>query len=156
MVFETQFREPVRVISNSGSREKITYSPVFDENGVMELVESGRENLYDYIQSFKESTDINVILKKYASGDVSALAKSQGSFFDCTGMPRTYAEMLNTVIAAENTFNSLPVDEREKYGFSFERWLSELDKSSSAGSEPSGTEPVGSDPVSSVQGGVSE
>lgn len=128
MVFDTQFRAPVRVFANVGSREKITYSPVFDENGVMDLVESGRENLYDYIQSFKESTDINVILKKYASGDVSALAKSQGSFFDCTGMPRTYAEMLNTLISAENTFNSLPVDEREKFGFSFERWLSEFDK----------------------------
>lgn len=127
MVFETQFRDPTRVFSNSGSREKIMYSPVFDENGVMELVESGRENLYDYIQSFKESVDINVILKKYASGDVSALAKSQGSFFDCTGMPRTYAEMLNTLIAAENTFNSLPVEEREKCGFSFERWLANLD-----------------------------
>lgn len=128
MVFENQFRAPARVFSNPGCREKVTYSPVFDENGVMELVESGRENLYDYIQSFKESTDINVILKKYASGDVSALAKSQGSFFDCTGMPRTYAEMLNTLIAAENTFNSLSVDEREKFGFSFERWLSEFDK----------------------------
>lgn len=128
MAFETQFRDPVRVFSNPGCREKVTYSPVFDENGVMELVESGRENLYDYIQSFKESTDINVILKKYASGDVSALAKSQGSFFDCTGMPRTYAEMLNSLIAAENTFNSLSVEEREKFGFSFERWLANLDQ----------------------------
>ena len=128
MEFETQFRAPVRVFSNPGCRETVTYSPVFDENGVMELVESGRENLYDYIQSFKESTDINVILKKYAAGDVSALAKSQGSFFDCTGMPRTYAEMLNSLISAENTFNSLPVEEREKFDFSFERWLADFDK----------------------------
>lgn len=130
MVFDTQFRDPVRVFANVGSREKIMYSPVFDENGVMDLVESGRENLYDYIQSFKESTDINVILRKYGSGDVSALTKTQGCFFDATGMPRTYAEMLNTLISAENTFNSLPLDEREKFGFSFERWLSEFDKNS--------------------------
>lgn len=128
MTFDTQYREPVRINANPGTREKVMYSPVFDENGVMELVESGRENLYDYIQSFKESTDINVILRKYANGDTSALAKTQGSFLDITGMPTTYAEMLNTLIGAENVFNGLPLEEREKFGFSFERWLAELDK----------------------------
>lgn len=147
MAFETQFRAPVRVFSNPGCREKVMYSPVFDENGVMELVESGRENLYDYIQSFKESTDINVILKKYASGDVSALAKTQGSFLDCTGMPRTYAEMLNSLIAAENTFNSLSVEEREKFGFSFERWLANLDQGINDSSVSDGGDSVLSEEV---------
>lgn len=128
MQFDTQYRDPVRINANPGTREKVMYSPVFDENGVMELVESGKENLYDYIQSFKESTDINVILRKYANGDTSALAITQGSYLDITGMPTTYAEMLNTLISAENTFMSLPVEEREKFGFSFERWLAEFDK----------------------------
>ena len=41
-------------------------------------------------------------------------------------MPRTYADMLNLVHSAEDAFSNLPVDERAKYGHSFERWLTEF------------------------------
>lgn len=42
-------------------------------------------------------------------------------------MPKTYAEMLNTLISAENQFNSLPLEERAKFDHSFEKWLAALD-----------------------------
>ena len=41
--FATQYRPRTRFISNGGQRERILYQPRFDENGVMDLVESGRE-----------------------------------------------------------------------------------------------------------------
>ena len=41
--FATQYRPRTRFISNGGQRERILYQPKFDENGVMDLVESGRD-----------------------------------------------------------------------------------------------------------------
>lgn len=125
-MFKTQFDSRERVPANPGSTVRILYSPKFDEKGVMSLVESGKENLYEFIQSHKESCDIHVILERFARGDVSALERVQGTYGDFSNMPRTYADMLNLVHSAEDAFSNLPVDERAKYGHSFERWLTEF------------------------------
>lgn len=126
MMFKTQFQARERVTANPGSSFRILYSPKFDEKGVMSLVESGKENLYEFIQSHKESCDIHVILERFARGDVSALERVQGTYGDFSNMPRTYADMLNLVHSAEDAFSGLPVEERAKYGHSFERWLTEF------------------------------
>lgn len=59
--FSTQFRPRTRFISNGGQRERILYQPMFDENGIMDLVEAGREDFYDFIQSHADSVDIHVL-----------------------------------------------------------------------------------------------
>lgn len=125
-MFKTQFDARERVTANPGSTVRVLYSPKFDAKGVMSLVESGKENLYEFIQSHKESCDIHVILERFARGDVSALERVQGTYGDFSNMPRTYADMLNLVHSAEDAFSNLPVDERAKYGHSFERWLVEF------------------------------
>lgn len=127
-MFRTQYNDHDRVISDAGNPEHILYSPVFDKHGNMELVESGRENIYDFIQSHKDSVDIHMILKKFEAGDIDVLSRVQGAYGDFTAMPKTYAEALNAVISAENYFNSLPVDVRAKYDHSFEKFLAGLDK----------------------------
>ena len=125
-VFKTQFHPHDRVAANGGSPIRILYSPKFDERGVMELVESGKENLYEFIQSHAESCDIHVILERFARGDVSALEKVQGVYGDFSNLPNSYADMLNLVRDAESAFMKMPVEERAKYGHSFERWLTEF------------------------------
>ena len=42
-------------------------------------------------------------------------------------MPKTYAELLNHIIAGKNAFMDLPVETRAKFGHSFERWLASMD-----------------------------
>lgn len=125
MRFRTQYDVHDRVPSQLGSRVKSVYSPVFDKNGVIDLEETGKENLYDYIQSHKDSVDIHKILDRFAQGDVQALSRVQGLSGDFTDMPKTYAEALNAVISAEQTFNSLPVDTRAKFGHSFSQFLAQ-------------------------------
>lgn len=146
MKFKTQFDVHERVHSNLGSPVRILYSPKFDEKGVMELVESGKENLYEFIQSHAESCDIHVILERFARGDVSAIEKVQGVYGDFSNMPKSYADMLNLVRDAESAFMGLTVEERAKYGHSFERWLAEFSPSVPADSfrsvEPSIEETV--------------
>lgn len=121
--FDNRYRKPKAFRSNPGDPVKVLYSPEFDKNGVMTLKESGRENLYDFIQSHKDSVDIHKILQRFEEGDVNALSKIQGQFGDFSQFPKTYAEMLNQVIEGENAFNGLPLEVREKFGFSFQQWL---------------------------------
>lgn len=123
MKFRTQYDKAERVHSHPGSPEHITYAGHYDEKGRVVLEESGRENLYDFIQSFAESTDIHVLMKRYQNGDVTALSKTQGFFGDVLDFPKTYAEALNHMQEMERQFMSLPVDVREKFGHSFSEFL---------------------------------
>lgn len=125
--FRSAFDAHPRVIQNPGTRVKQLYSPVVKDTGELVLEESGTEDLYGYIQSHKDSCDINLILKRFASGDVSALSRAQGLFFDATQMPKTYAELLNAVITGERYFNSLPLDVRKEFDFDFNKWMAAMD-----------------------------
>lgn len=127
MVFPTQFDARDRTISNVGDRIRQLYEARVDNNGTVDLVEAGRENLYDYIQSFKESCDINTIVKRFAAGDTDVLARRQATYGDFTQLPGTYAELLNTVIQGENYFNSLPLETRAKFNHSFREWMASMD-----------------------------
>lgn len=121
--FQTQYRDHVHVYSHPGSKEHTLYGSSYDDRGRLVLKETGKENLYDYIQSFAESTDIHVILSKFVNGDRSVLERAQTTFADVTDFPKTYAELLNTVNEGETFFNSLPVDVRAKFGHSFGEFM---------------------------------
>lgn len=123
MPFKTQFDKRERRVANPGSRMKQKYSARYDEKGRIVLEEAGVENLYDEIQSYKDSTDIHVLLKRYANGDSEALAKVQGFYADVTEMPKNFAEVLNIVNDGENFFASLPVEIRSKFSHNFGEFM---------------------------------
>lgn len=126
-MFRTQFDKRERVIENPGCRERVLYMSKVADDGNIELVPSGTEDLYASIQSHKDSCDIHVILTRFANGDTAALSKQQGSYGDFTQLPNTYAGLLNAVIAGENYFNSLPLDIRSKFDHSFEKFMVAMD-----------------------------
>lgn len=128
--FKTQYDEHDRVYQDSGSRVKVLHGPKFTERGVLEIIETGVEDLYDYIQSHAESVDIHVVLSRFAAGDVDALARTQGFYMDATDLPKTYAEILNSVLAGEAAFNQLPAEIKQKFNNSFSEWMSQMDESS--------------------------
>uniref|UniRef100_A0AAU8AV11 Internal scaffolding protein n=1 Tax=Dulem virus 151 TaxID=3145628 RepID=A0AAU8AV11_9VIRU len=123
MNFETRYRKPRRFEANLGTPIKQLYQAEYDKDGTLNLIESGRENLYDYIQSHKDSVDIHVLLQRYKNGDISALTRAQGTFGDFTEMPTSYAELLNNLIRGEAYFNELPVEVRARFDHSFQKWL---------------------------------
>ena len=90
-MFETWHREQQHFCSEPGCGEKILYSPEFDRFGVMTLKESGKEDLYAFIQSHKDSVDLHKIMDRFNAGDTAALQKVQGMFGDFSQMPQTYA-----------------------------------------------------------------
>lgn len=91
-----------------GRTEKPTYTA--NEDGLP--VESGTVNIYDEIQSHRESVELSTLLQRYAQGDVTALNQIEGVYADVVDMPSTYAELFNRVRDAENSFNALPDDVR--------------------------------------------
>lgn len=127
MKFSSQYDKHERVYSNPGDPIKIIYAGSYDENGKFELVEKGKENLYDYIQSNAESCDIYNILARFENGDETALNKVSGTYGDVTKMPKTYAEMLQTIYNAENTFNALPVELKQLFNNSSSEFIAQMD-----------------------------
>lgn len=123
MKFTTQYDARERISSNPGDPIHVTYAGHYDEKGRVVLEESGRENIYDQIQSHAESCDIHVLMKRYMNGDVSALSQAQGQYLDVTEFPKTYADMLNFVNEMERSFMSLPAEVRAKFGNSFSEYL---------------------------------
>lgn len=113
-----------RVISNGGSRIKVKYRAEVDKKGVIDLVEDGEENLYDFIQSHADSVNIHRIIERFNRGEVDVLSRIQGVFGDFTNLPTSYAELLNRVIEGENEFAKLPINVRSEFNHSFAEFLS--------------------------------
>lgn len=121
--FKTQYDARDRIKSNPGNPIKQLYSGSYNERGQVELKEDGTEDLYAFIQSFADSTDIHSILKRYQNGEVDVLEKVQGFYGDITEMPHTYAEALQRISDSEKVFMSLPVEVRAKFNHSFSEFL---------------------------------
>lgn len=129
------YEERDRYRANPGSKYAPVYSLASKEAGKIDLEVTGEKNIYDEIQSHAQSVDIHNILLKYKMGDESVLQKKKGMFIDVTDMPTNFADIMKTVITAENNFNELPFDVRKEYNFSpaeyiadigSERWLTAL------------------------------
>lgn len=103
------------IYTDPGNPYHVIYSPKVLKDGSIDLVESGVEDTDEIIQSFKESTDIRMILSRVANGETELLNEKNGIFGDFTGMPKTYAEALQLHIDANRLFNSLPVELKQKF-----------------------------------------
>lgn len=123
MAWETQYSKRKRFFSNVGEKEVQKFKPVFDTNGHMELEPCGKDNLYDFIQSWAESVDIHVLMKKYQNGDITALNQRQGQFIDIADFPTSYAEMFNLMQEAEDKFYELDPSIRAKFNHNFREYL---------------------------------
>ncbi len=149
--FKTQYDERERIRTYPGNPIKQLYVGSYNERGQVELKEDGTEDIYAFIQSFAESTDIHAILRRYQNGEVDVLEKVQGFYGDITEMPKTYAEALQRIADSEKVFWSLPVDVRAKFGHSFSEFLAAsndndfLDRLGVKSNEQPAVEPVAPD-----------
>lgn len=125
--FDNLYRERKRVYSVPGSSEVPTYRPVIGDSGAIDLILDGMINIYDQIQSHKDSCDVNLMIKRFENGDLTALGTPRDPvYMDVTDMPKTYAELYQKVIDAKNEFNALPLDLREKFDFDPDKYISQM------------------------------
>lgn len=129
MKFKTQFNNDERFYSNVGDPVKERFIGKYNEKGQLVLESVGKEYLYDYIQSFKDSCDLKMIIKRFTNGETDVLSKVQGFYADVSDLPGNYAEMLQVVTNGERTFMELPVDIRAKFNHNFGEFLAEFGSS---------------------------
>ena len=95
-------------------------------DGIKSLVITGESNIQAAIDSFSASCDINNIITRFLNGDTSVINPASGSYGDFTNCPTTYAEMFDRVQKCENIFKSLPVEIKEKFDNSYEKFWSDF------------------------------
>lgn len=93
-----------------GSRIIPTYTPHLEKDGTLTLVKDGEHNLYEEIQSHKDSTDLQLIINRYMNGDPTVLARVQGAYGDFSEMPQSMHEAYDLMRKAEHDFKKLPAE----------------------------------------------
>lgn len=112
-----------RFVCDPGSPCKPVYSPVLQEDGTIVLAETGKVNTQEMIDIEAEQCSLEVILARYANGDLDALNRYEPLYADVSDFPKTYAEYLQHAINAENGFHKLPVEVQKKYDNNWRNWL---------------------------------
>lgn len=126
MKFNTAYNRPKTEPAPTGEKFEDTYEMDIDENGhkTLKLSET-KENVYEKIQESLEETKIENIIRRALGGDPTALAATQGEYFDATDAPTSLAEAQKMIIAATQEFFQLPLDIREKFEHSPEQYIHE-------------------------------
>lgn len=116
--------DPNSFVSNSGSPTRTIYSARINENNVIEVVPSGKEDWQGYIESFRDQTDMSYILKQLSLGDASVLADDVAQYGDITKMPHNMLEAMQMQLDAQRHFDSLPLDVKAKFNNNYREWCS--------------------------------
>lgn len=110
-------------VTSPGNKVHVTYSPKVLDNGIIKLIPSGKENIQDKINSFRDTCDMSFILSRLAMGDTSVINKNSMTFGDFTKVPKSYAEALQLVIDAEKQFYELPLETRNLFDNDYKQWF---------------------------------
>lgn len=110
MKFKTPYEVSDEFFTESGEFTRKTYKAVLQKDGEYEIVEDGIELTYEKIQSYKDSVDINVIVKRYKAGDTYALEQVNGVYEDFVSVPKSYMEVLNSIVDARNAYEKSDMD----------------------------------------------
>lgn len=112
-------------VSCSGDKYHVIYSPIVNADGTITLKETGKDDIQEMINSYRDQTDMSFILAAMAAGDTSVLSQKEPMYGDFTKMPKTYAEALQMVIDAEDKFYDLPADIRNKFDNDYKQWFAQ-------------------------------
>lgn len=113
-------------VSDPGSRFREKFHGVVQEDGRIELVSDGFEDVKERMRADAVGTTLPEIIARATAGDPTAFRKDIGWFGDVVGMPKTYADILNLVNDGRDRFESLPLEVREKFDFDFNKWFATM------------------------------
>lgn len=114
--------------SATGNGKEPEYSYEIDEKGARTLKRTGEVNVYAQIQTYLEETKIENIIQR-ATYDPAAIGSQEWmkqAEVDISNMPENYHEWKRMVNDAENRFNALPAELKEKFDNSVEQYISEM------------------------------
>lgn len=134
----------------TGSPEKTVFAGEYDDEGKFSVKPVGKVNLYEEIQIYRDSCDINTILERYSAGDDSALQRTNGFFADLSAFPDSYAGVFNLIESCRDFFNKMPASFKEKYGNNFETFMASAEAEDFLPKIKQDTTPVSPNPATPV------
>lgn len=108
--------------SPCGSKTKVKHILKIDPDGTRMLAEDGIIDVYEQIQSFKESCNIESIIKRVSNGEIDLLNINPGIYTDVAAIPEDLISSYKAFDRASDYYRNLPADVRGKFG-SFEAFL---------------------------------
>lgn len=108
--------------SSPGSKTMVKHILKIDPDGTRRLVEDGIVDVYEQIQSFKESCNIESIIKRVSSGEIDLLNINPGIYTDVAAIPEDLISSYKAFDRASEYYRNLPADIRSKFG-GFEAFL---------------------------------
>lgn len=105
-----------------GDRHRPIFRKTKDEEGHPCLVEVGKQDVQEVIDSFAHSCDICTLIKRYQAGDVSVLSRVQGVYADITDLPNDLMSAHEILNNARKAYDSLTDDQKHEFG-SFDQFL---------------------------------
>lgn len=112
-----------KFVSNPGERYREVFTPKIDKDGSIELVVTGKEDLWELHNADKDYCDLNKILDQFNNGDLSALQRGNPAFIDILGAPKSLAEAYEINFRAEHAFENLPAKIKDRFNNSFMQFL---------------------------------
>lgn len=122
--------EKERKETEAGRKTRLTFRWTYDDKGNKTLVQDEEIDINAEIQSYLEETKIENIINR-AAFDPSIVQKlgaqlSDAEPQDFTNMPRTLAEAQNIMIQAENTWNKLPREIKQKFDNDVDKFIAKF------------------------------
>ena len=105
-----------------GDRHRSIFRKAKSPEGFPTLVEVGRQDFQEVIDSFAHSCDIRTLIKRYEAGDTSVLARVQGIYADVTDLPNDLMSAHEILNNARITYDSLTQEQKRDFG-TFDQFL---------------------------------
>lgn len=115
----------VRRYCPSGQKEVDDYGYIA-EKGRTFFKKVGKTNIFEKIQSFKDTNSLAVMIQRYQAGDTSVLTTKTEMYGDFTRMPTTLTDIQNNLLQAKNIFKELPVEIRKHYNNNIDEFTTGL------------------------------
>lgn len=114
-------------MSDPGSPYLDQYEYDVDKKGVQQLVKIDKQkDVHAEIQADYPATDINLLMKRFALGDVSAINVKEGFYVDVTKMPKNLAELFDRNVECQQFFDALPAEVKAMFDNSYTEFFTEL------------------------------
>lgn len=114
-------------MSNIGSPYRPIREAVAKKDGSVAVEVVGQEDFREYINSFKDQCDVQLLVERAMNGEPELLNQRSGAYGDFTNMPKTFAEVCQKVIDANRLFESLPADKRANFDNDVFKFLASAD-----------------------------
>ena len=116
-----------KFVSNPGDRFETIYEPKVQKDGSIELIPSGKKDVQQEIDSWREHTDMAYVLRQMAAGTYEP--RTHGMYADFTEMPDNLIEAYQIMIDGERAFYDLDLETRNKFNNNWREWLFSMHES---------------------------